>query len=491
MPELPTIFARTRPAELSLPRAPDAGGPFFEKLAQVAGHIQQGYELSQVAQLRGEGAASLGNVLNDAKIQNADPETYLQQATEAVNEAHQSTLDKASTGNVRMRLQAELTDDLIRARTHIATEYQRKKVDQAKANHAEFYHNSLINYGNEDSEIRRENIKHDVGQRTQEMVQHNFLSATDAQKELIDFDVKGGEQRASNLIDQFRFSDYDRFSKTPEFQNLPADMKRRLNNASLAQYNRMNAEGERVDKVGDNAWLDKNLKRIRTLKNEDGTDTSVEKLIDEFANQPFARAEDVLFVQKKIKDLARGGGGDSSQAKQLLADYENDVLSHGGISSPAIAAKWQKAVNQTGLNAAGQNEVLSKITRDLLQAQAIGRTTAAYARATEAYQQRQDDRADRNMAKQAKEVFSPLVNPLDPANKKDMLSKYFGATAPTASEINTMIQDSVAESKRTGTDVRGIANRKVQEWKKLHPPPAPALSKDEAQMLDAIKKMAK
>src|SRR5215471_12419928 len=164
MPELPQIFARTRPAELSLPRAPDAPGAFWERLAQVSSHIQEGMETAETARLRGEGAASITGAYTNARIDIADPEEYQRQATEAVREAHQSILDQASTGNVRLRVQSALADDIIRAQTHIAVEYHRKKLEKMEGDADQAFADGLLRIGKAQTPQERENIEHEIGQ---------------------------------------------------------------------------------------------------------------------------------------------------------------------------------------------------------------------------------------------------------------------------------------------------------------------------------------
>src|SRR5262249_29111048 len=218
MPELPQIFARTRPAELSLPRAPDAPGAFWEKLAQVSHHIQEGMETAETARLRGEGAASIVGAYTNARIDNADPEEYKRQATEAVREAHQSILDQASTGNVRLRVQSALADDIIRAQTHIAVQYHQKQIDKAEADFDKTYADSLIRVGQPTtSPQERENIEHEIGQLSTSLVAKGLAKSKTMQDKMIAWKKQATINEIRGMIRRDPVEAYD-LMRTPKYQ---------------------------------------------------------------------------------------------------------------------------------------------------------------------------------------------------------------------------------------------------------------------------------
>jgi hypothetical protein len=504
VPELPQIFARTRPAELQLPRPPDSASGFFEKIAQVSAHIQEGMETAQTARLRGEGAATIVDAINNARINNADPEEYKRQATEAVKEAHQSILDQASTGNVRLRVQSALADDMIRAQTHIATQYQQKKIDQAHGDNEQLFRNTLTRYGDADSQAERDRIEHEYGQATLDMVKGGLMTAAKGQEKMIAWKKQSVINHADSLIRTGNFGAYYNEANKGAFKDLTQAEQLTLDNRVDAAIKRQFTLSKDLKKAQIDDAVDDVASRIEAGERPDAV---WKDLSENLKQRGLFGVEARGRFNQLVNDFKSTKGEDSEQYYTILDRFEQDRSRFpNGMPDRATIVKHQREVDAADLDIKSKEKLRDHFNDWNYKRAQFDQSQATHAEVAADRQERRSAKAKQDAIKRGEIYLQEAVVPpsiaaklrADPTGKtltyseQQILSKENGRFSILNRSIKAEADasdDAFGVYKKRADEIKG-ANIKVDEakqkqdkinklspkgkevWNYLNPPPA-------------------
>lgn len=134
MPEIPITYARPGLPEVNYPRASrDAFG--YSGLGDLAAQFQAIGEAAEEAEskrLIAEAKARMDDAVRQNKEKIVNPGDFHKTTTDAIKEIHKSSLESASIGSVRAKVQAALSPYMIRSQTAIDLGRQEKLVLKAR-----------------------------------------------------------------------------------------------------------------------------------------------------------------------------------------------------------------------------------------------------------------------------------------------------------------------------------------------------------------------
>lgn len=153
-------------------------------LAETVRRIQNGADIAEEGKLRREAAASMEAVVKDAAIKYSDPTEFNTVAMESLKTVHDNALDSASNDRVRLRLRANLGDDLITRQTDIRVNTHLKNISKAEGDWTTLKMDALQQYNATDDPVEKSRISRDLQTTLAGLTNNNLIKYDAAKKEI-------------------------------------------------------------------------------------------------------------------------------------------------------------------------------------------------------------------------------------------------------------------------------------------------------------------